>query len=316
VAPVPRLDATKGVDHPDVRTLSPEVWQWASPDDGHGIWGYPPPDRRVPGQLWLQVRLHVREVARQAVGAKAHHYYGSVRPCIPNAMRAVQALAIAPKGFTPPSSPTRSTPLTSLTEADYTTRQAAYDLRKLPAKALITKPGRSRRYVVPPAGARTISALLTLRDQVIAPLLAGMRSPCLGHPHSILSPADRHHEKLRIDTEALFTEIGDHRRRLDNLLPIADRQAPNSPTGWPWTIEAACPRPLRDRKRNNCASLPLTSRIGLSPQGSAFGSPNDVRERWRRDFPKAEVIEIASHYIQEDAAEEIVLSIKRRFACG
>jgi hypothetical protein len=67
---------------------------------------------------------------------------------------------------------------------------------------------------------------------------------------------------------------------------------------------------------NGCAPLPLTSRIGLSPQGSAFGSPNNVRERWRRDFPNAEVIEIASHYIQEDAAEEIVLPINRRFASG
>jgi hypothetical protein len=103
----------------------------------------------------LQVRLHVREVARQAVGAKAHHYYGAVRPCIPNAMRAVQALAIAPKGFTAAQFTDKVHSLTSLTEADYTTRQAAYDLRKLRAKALITKPGRSRCYVVPPAGART-----------------------------------------------------------------------------------------------------------------------------------------------------------------
>ncbi len=98
--------------------------------------------------------------------------------------------------------------MTGQSAADYTIRQAAYDLRKLRAKALISKPGRSRRYVVPPAGVRTISALLTLRDQVIVPLLAGMRSPCLRHPPSILTPADRHYQKLRIDMEALFTELG------------------------------------------------------------------------------------------------------------
>jgi len=34
------------------------------------------------------------------------------------------------------------------------------------------------------------------------------RSSCLGHPPSILTPADRHYEKLRIDMEALFTELG------------------------------------------------------------------------------------------------------------
>jgi hypothetical protein len=40
-------------------------------------------------------------------------------------------------------------------------------LRKIRAKAGISKRGRSRRYAVPPAGARTITALLTLRDEVI-----------------------------------------------------------------------------------------------------------------------------------------------------
>ena len=130
------------------------------------------------------------------------------KPRMHNALRTVQALAIAPKGFTAAQCSDKVHSLTGLTAADYTTRQAAYDLRKLRAKALISKPGRSRRYVVPPAGARTISALLTLHDQVIVPLLAGMRSPRLGLPPSILTPADRHYEQLRIDMEALFTELG------------------------------------------------------------------------------------------------------------
>jgi hypothetical protein len=36
------------------------------------------------------------------------------------------------------------------------------------------------RYHVPPLAARTIAALLTLRDQVIAPILAAVRSPRMG----------------------------------------------------------------------------------------------------------------------------------------
>jgi L-2-hydroxyglutarate oxidase LhgO len=59
----------------------------------------------------------------------------------------------------------------------YTTRQAAYDLRKLRGKELITKPGRARRYHLEPQAAGTIAALLTLREHVIAPILAGVRSP-------------------------------------------------------------------------------------------------------------------------------------------
>jgi hypothetical protein len=59
-------------------------------------------------------------------------------------------------------------------------RQAAYDLRKLCGKDLLVKPGRSHRYLVPPSAARTIAALLALRDQVLGPILAGVRSPRLG----------------------------------------------------------------------------------------------------------------------------------------
>jgi hypothetical protein len=92
--------------------------------------------------------------------------------------------------------------------ADYTVRQAAYDLRKMRGKSLVDKPGRSRRYHVPPAGAHTISALLTLRDQVIVPILAGVRSPRLGRKPSAWTPADRHYEKLRITMEALFNDLG------------------------------------------------------------------------------------------------------------
>jgi hypothetical protein len=62
----------------------------------------------------------------------------------------------------------------------YTTRQAAYDLRKFRGKGLVAKPGRTRRYQVSPPAARTIAALLALRDQVINPILAGIHSPRRG----------------------------------------------------------------------------------------------------------------------------------------
>jgi hypothetical protein len=60
---------------------------------------------------------------------------------------------------------------------DYTVRQAAHDLRKRRGKQLIDKPGRSHRYQLPAHAARTITALLSLRDQVIAPILAGDAAP-------------------------------------------------------------------------------------------------------------------------------------------
>ena len=70
----------------------------------------------------------------------------------------------------------------------------AYDLRKLRGKDLVIKPDRSRRYHIPAPAARTIAALLTLRDEVIGPILAGVRSPRLGRKPTTL---DHHRPRLR-----------------------------------------------------------------------------------------------------------------------
>jgi hypothetical protein len=96
------------------------------------------------------------------------------------ALAAVLALAAAPAGFTVAAFAAKVRDMTGQNDADYTIRQAAYDLRKIRAKHLLDKPGRSRRYHVPPDAARTITALLALREHVIAPILAGVRSPRLG----------------------------------------------------------------------------------------------------------------------------------------
>jgi hypothetical protein len=93
-------------------------------------------------------------------------------------------------------------------QESYTTRQAAYDLRKLRGKHLIDKPGRARRYHVPAQAARTITALLALRDQVITPILAGVRSPRMGRKPTIWTAVDRDYENLRIGMLTLFRHVG------------------------------------------------------------------------------------------------------------
>jgi hypothetical protein len=100
------------------------------------------------------------------------------KPRIRAALAAALALAAAPHGFTVAEFTAKVSRMTGL--AGYTSRQAAYDLRKLRGKNLAVKPARTRRYQVPPDPARTIAALLTLRDQVIGPILAGVRSPRMG----------------------------------------------------------------------------------------------------------------------------------------
>ena len=128
------------------------------------------------------------------------------KPRIRAALAAALALAPAPAGFTVAEHTAKVRRMAG--HHGYTTRQAAYDLRKLRGKQLIDKAGRTRRYHVPPPAARTIAALLTLRDHVIAPILAGVRSPRMGRKPSAWTPVDRDYESLRIGMQALFTHVG------------------------------------------------------------------------------------------------------------
>src|SRR5450755_781870 len=98
-------------------------------------------------------------------------------PRVQAALAATLALAVAPVGFTVAEFTTRVWAMTGQTPENYSTRQGAYDLRKLRGKQLVIKPGRTRRYHVPEIAARTIAALLTVRDKVIGPLIAGIRTP-------------------------------------------------------------------------------------------------------------------------------------------
>jgi len=128
------------------------------------------------------------------------------KPRIRAALAAALALAPSPHGFTAADFAARVRQLTR--QDGYTIRQAAYDLRKLRGKNLIDKPARTRRYHTPPQSARTIAALLTLRDQVIAPILAGVRSPRRGRKPATWTPIDRDYETLRTDMQTLFGHLG------------------------------------------------------------------------------------------------------------
>ena len=128
------------------------------------------------------------------------------KPRIRAALAAALALAAAPRGFTVAEFTARVHQMTR--HSDYTTRQAAYDLRKLRGKGLADKPGQSRRYHTPPDAARTIAALLALRDQVIAPILAGIRSPRMGRKPAHWTRIDRDYETIRTGMQTLFHDLG------------------------------------------------------------------------------------------------------------
>src|SRR5712692_10443930 len=128
------------------------------------------------------------------------------KPRIRAALSAALALAPAPHGFTVAEFTARVQRLTGL--AGYTIRQGGYDRRKRRGKNLAVKPGHTRRYRIPPDAARTIAALLALRDQVIAPIIAGVRSPRMGRKPAHWTRVDRDYETLRIGMQALFGDLG------------------------------------------------------------------------------------------------------------
>jgi hypothetical protein len=127
------------------------------------------------------------------------------KPRIRAALAAVLALSPLAGGFTVSALAEK---VHSMTGTDYTIRQAAYDLRKLRGKHLVTKPGRARRYQLTPQAAGTIAALLALREHVIAPIIAGVRSPRRGRKPSTWTPVDRDYETIRIDMQHLFNNLG------------------------------------------------------------------------------------------------------------
>ena len=139
----------------------------------------------------------------------------SGKPGMRAVLAAALALAPAPAGFTAGDVAFKVRESAGPALPDYRARHAAYDLKKLRGKQLVTKPDRSRRYQVPAAGLRTITALVVLREKVLQPLLAGLASPISGEPigrprgrrPKAWTSVDEHYQTLRRTMHALLGEL-------------------------------------------------------------------------------------------------------------
>jgi DNA-binding transcriptional ArsR family regulator len=103
------------------------------------------------------------------------------QPRIQAVSEAVLALAAKPQGFTVRELAEKTRQLHPDDAADYTHRQAAYDLMKLRGKKLVERIRKTRYYRIKSAGIRILAGLLTLREKVIKPVLAGLGKPRVGH---------------------------------------------------------------------------------------------------------------------------------------
>jgi hypothetical protein len=94
------------------------------------------------------------------------------------------------------------------TASEYDPRRAAYDLKKLRAKNMVRRIGKSRRYEATPYGLKAIAALVTLRYQVIQPLLASTinQTPSRGTQNP--TALDHCYASLRTHMQDLLQHLG------------------------------------------------------------------------------------------------------------
>jgi hypothetical protein len=120
----------------------------------------------------------------------------------------VLALSASPVGFTASDLARQIHSMSGQPESEYGSRRAAYDIKKLRAKGMVRKIGKSRRYEPVPEGLRSLTALLVLREKIIRPLLAasGQPEPSATPAHPM--PIDQHYESLRVAMRDLFTQLG------------------------------------------------------------------------------------------------------------
>jgi hypothetical protein len=121
---------------------------------------------------------------------------------------AVLALSASPAGFTASDVARQVHSMSGRPESEYGPRRAAYDIKKLRAKGMVSKIGKSRRYESVPDGIRSLTALLILRDKVIQPLLAASTQPESPATPAHPTPIDQHYESLRSRMRELFTDLG------------------------------------------------------------------------------------------------------------
>jgi hypothetical protein len=120
-------------------------------------------------------------------------------------MESVVALSTQPGGFTSGDLAVKVQERQGVSADDYQPRQAAYDLKKLRGKMLVSKIGKSRLYEAPAEGLRTLVALGMLREKVLKPVLR-MRN-LQGPPPRSNNPVDHHYYNLRQEMRRLFRTL-------------------------------------------------------------------------------------------------------------
>jgi len=130
------------------------------------------------------------------------------QPRIQAVSQAVLALAAKPQGFTVRELAEKTRQLHPDDAGQYNRRQAAYDLMKLRGKKLVERIRTTRYYRIKSAGIRILAGLLTLREKVIKPVLAGLGKPRVGRPPKKIHPIDQHYINLQREMRHMLITLG------------------------------------------------------------------------------------------------------------
>ena len=122
-------------------------------------------------------------------------------------LSATLTLACSPDGFTAGQLTDQVRSTSATLHPNYDARRAAYDLKKLRAKELVSKLPHSRRYCVPPPSAPIIAALAILPEKILRPILAGVGKPKMGRKPKNWAPIDEHYETIRRDMFTLMQDL-------------------------------------------------------------------------------------------------------------
>ncbi len=118
-------------------------------------------------------------------------------------MESLIALSINPAGITTPR--LAKAVCERIKIKNYSTRHAAYDLKKFRAKNIVVKTAIGKRsYRVTPDGLRAMTAFLTIRDKVIIPVLNRACKLKRGPKLSAQSQEDIHYENIQKELHQLF----------------------------------------------------------------------------------------------------------------
>jgi hypothetical protein len=127
------------------------------------------------------------------------------KPRMRTVCEAALALSATPIGFNARELAYKTGEL--MGNAEYTARQAAYDMNKLRGKSVVVPIKKSRRYRLSTYGVRVLAGLLILREKVIKSILAGMCKKTMGRSPKNMQPIDTKYDNIRNEMFNLLDEL-------------------------------------------------------------------------------------------------------------